>query len=87
MRQETGELRSEIGTVNQRIDEFNRSLNQRIDETNNSLGQRIDESNRSLNERIDDLNRSLGQRIDSRFALLVTIMIAMTGVIIAAIKI
>ncbi|MBT4499337.1 MAG: hypothetical protein HOC74_16535, partial [Gemmatimonadetes bacterium] len=40
-----------------------------------------------VHERIDETNRSLNQRIDSRFALLVTIMVAMTGVIIAAIKI
>lgn len=47
---------------------------------------RIDESTRFLIERIDENTRSLNARIDSRFALLVTIMVALTGVIVAAIK-
>ena len=65
------DLRTQIGTVNNRIDEFNRSLSDRIDETNRSLGDRIDKFNRSLddrinetNNRVDEFNRSLGDRID-----------------------
>ena len=65
------DLRTQIGAVNNRIDETNRSLSEQIHETNRSLGDRIDETNRSLgdrinetNNRIDETNRSLGDRID-----------------------
>ena len=65
------DLRTQIGAVNNRIDETNRSLSEQIHETNRSLGDRIDEINRSLgdrinetNNRIDETNRSLGDRID-----------------------
>ena len=58
------DLRTQIGAVNNRIDEFNRSLGDRIDETNRSLGDRIDETNRSLGNRIDEFNRSLDGRIN-----------------------
>ena len=65
------DLRTQIGAVNNRIDETNRSLSEQIHEINRSLGDRIDEINRSLgdrinetNNRIDETNRSLGDRID-----------------------
>ena len=82
----------------QRIDESNRSVNGRIDELNRSLGERIDKSNQSVNGRIDELNRSLTERIDekhellakrldSRIALMMTLMVALIGVVVAVIKI
>ena len=44
---------------------------------------RIDETNRSLSQRIDETHR----RIDSRFAVLMTTMIALTGLTMAVMKI
>ena len=65
------DLRTQIGAVNNRIDETNRSLSEQIHELNRSLdgrinetNNRIDEFNRSLGDRIDETNRSLGDRID-----------------------
>ena len=58
------DLRTQIGAVNNRIDEFNRSLSDRIDETNRSLSDRIDETNRSLSEQIHEVSRSLDGRIN-----------------------
>ena len=58
------DLRTQIGAVNNRIDEVNRSLSDRIDETNRSLSDRIDETNRSLSEQIHEVSRSLDGRIN-----------------------
>ncbi len=94
------DLRTQIGAVNNRIDEFNRSLSDRIDETNRSLGNRIDEFNRSLdgrinetNNRIDETNRSLGEqiralhkRMDTYFLWMMGTLVTITGVLIAVIK-
>ena len=71
------DLRTQIGAVNNRIDEVNRSLSEQILETNRSLSEQIHEFNRSLdgrinetnsridetNNRIDETNRSLGEQI------------------------
>ena len=64
MREGFRAVNERIDSLDERIDETNRSLGERIDETNRSLGERIDETNRSLGERIDETNRSLGERID-----------------------
>ena len=64
LREDIQDLRHEIRSTHNRIDEVNRSLNERIDEVNRSLGARIDEVNRSLGARIDGVNHSLGARID-----------------------
>ena len=58
------DLRTQIGAVNNRIDETNRSLSDRIDEFNRSLSDRIDETNRSLSEQIHEVSRSLDGRIN-----------------------
>ncbi len=58
------DLRTQIGAVNNRIDEVNRSLSDRIDEFNRSLSDRIDETNRSLSEQIHEVSRSLDGRIN-----------------------
>ena len=94
------DLRTQIGTVNNRIDEFNRSLGDRIDKFNRSLDDRIsetnnrvDEFNRSLGDRIDETNRSLGEqiralhrRIDTYFLWMMGTLVTITGVLIAVIK-
>ena len=64
MREGFRAVNERIDSLDERVDETNRSLGERIDETNRSLGERIDETNRSLGERIDETNRSLGERID-----------------------
>ena len=74
MREDTKELRVQMVETNKRIDETNK----RIDETNQSLGQRIDETNK----RIDDTNKIL----ESRFIWIITTMVAITGILIAVIK-
>ena len=75
-------LRQDIQDLRQDMRHQIGILHGRIEETNRSLGEHIEETNRFLGERIDATNR----RIDSRFALLMTAMIAMTGVLLAAIK-
>ena len=57
------DLRTQIGAVNNRIDETNRSLSDRIDETNRSLGKQIDEFNRSLNDRINETNSRIDESL------------------------
>ena len=66
------DIRNEIRGVNSRIDE-------RFDVTN----QRLEEINRSLSGRLEETNR----RLDSRFALTVTPMMALGGVLVAILKI
>ncbi len=78
IREDGKDLRLQIAETNQRIDEVNQSLGQRIDQTN----QRIDEVNQSLGQRVDQTNKL----IDSRFAWLITTMVALTGILIAVIK-
>ena len=94
------DLRTQIGVVNNRIDEVNRSLSEQILETNRSLSEQIHEFNRSLdgrinetNSRIDETNRSLGEqiravhkRIDIYFLWMMGTLVTITGVLIAVIK-
>ena len=86
-----------IDTVNQslidRIDGFNESLLGRIDETNRSLNERIDSRIDETNKRMDAGLQSLGTRIDeaskrhdTRFTWLIGTLVALAGIIIAAIK-
>ena len=60
------------------INELNRSLGDRINETND----RIDELHRSLSEQI----RALHKRMDTYFLWMMGTLVAMTGVLIAVIK-
>ena len=94
------DLRTQIGAVNNRIDETNRSLGDRINELNRSLddrmsetNNRVDEFNRSLSDRIDETNRSLGEQIRALHKRIVTYflwmmgtLVTITGVLIAVIK-
>ncbi|MDE2741577.1 MAG: hypothetical protein OXI58_08320 [Gemmatimonadota bacterium] len=72
------DLRTQIGAVNNRIDETNRSLGDRINETNS----RIDETNRSLGEQI----RALHKRMDTYFLWMMGMLVTIAGVLIAVIK-
>ena len=82
LREDVKDLRIQIVGIHHRIDETNRSLGHRIDETNRSLGQRIDETNRSLGAQIQALHK----RLDTHFMWTMTTLVAMTGVLIAVIK-
>ena len=80
-------------TLGRRIDELGATLGGRIDATNEhyrSLNQRIDDLGTSVSQRFDEFGISVNHRIDSRFTILLTTllttMIALTGVIVAAIK-
>jgi uncharacterized coiled-coil DUF342 family protein len=75
LREDIQDLRHEIRGTHGRIDEANRSLNERIDGVAHSLGTRID-------EKYDLLNRAMR----SQFTWLMTTMIALAGIIVAAIK-
>ena len=57
-----------------------RSLQDRIDR----LAERMDRLAEASMVRIESVNESLAERIDSRFGLLLTAMIALTGIIIGA---
>ncbi len=78
-------LREDLQDMRLQMREDTKELRVQIAETN----KRIDETNK----RIDEVNRSLGQRIDetnkileSRFIWLITTMVALTGILIAVIK-
>jgi len=90
------DLRTQLGAVNNSLDELHRSLDNLINETNN----RLDELNRSLdnlinetNDRLDELHRSLSEQIralqksmDTYFLWMMGMLVTMTGVLIAVIK-
>ena len=79
------DLRNQVGAVHHRIDETNRSLGEQIqavhrrtDETNHSLGEQI----QAVHRRIDETNK----RMDAHFRWTMTTLIAITGILIAVIK-
>ena len=74
LREDIQDLRNQIGAVHHRIDE----TNHRIDETN----RRIDETNRSLGEQIQAVHK----RMDAHFMWTMTTLVAITGILIAVIK-
>ena len=51
-----------FATVNQRIDDQNKSINQRFDDQNKSINQRFDDQNKAINQRFDAVN----QRFDDQ---------------------
>ncbi len=71
-------LREDLQDLRLQMREDIKDLREQVAETSRSLGQRIDETNK----RIDQTNG----RIDSRFAWLITTMLALTGILIAVIK-
>ena len=78
VRDDIKDLRQQIAETNKRIDEVHRLLSQQIAETN----KRIDEVHRLLSQQIAETNK----RIESRFTWLITTMVALTGILIAVIK-
>ena len=85
LREDIQDLRNQIGAVHHRIDETNRSLGEqiqavhhRIDETNRSLGEQI----QAVHHRIDETNK----RMDVHFRWTMTTLVAITGTLIAVIK-
>ena len=71
-------LREDLQDLCLQMREDIKDLREQVAETSRSLGQRIDETYK----RIDQTNG----RIDSRFAWLITTMLALTGILIAVIK-
>ena len=56
-----------FATVNQRIDDQNKSINQRIDDQNKAINQRFDDQNKAINQRFDAQDRRLeDQRFDAQ---------------------
>lgn len=85
LREDIQDLRNQIGAVHHRIDETNRSLGEqiqavhhRIDETN----KRVDELSQSLSEQIQAVHK----RMDVQFMWTMTTLVAITGILIAVIK-
>ena len=74
LREDLQDLRQQIREDVKDLRQQNIETNKRIDETN----KRIDETNK----RIDETNKL----IESRFAWLITTMVALTGILIAVIK-
>ena len=74
LREDIQALRNQIGAVHHRIDETNR----RIYETNRSLGEQI----QAVHHRIDETNK----RMDVHFRWTMTTLVAITGTLIAVIK-
>ncbi len=71
-------LREDLQDLRQQMREDSQDLRQQIREDVKDLRQQIAETNK----RIDETNK----RIDSRFAWLITTMVALTGILIAVIK-
>ncbi len=85
MREDGKDLRQQVAEINNRIDGVNQSLGQQVAEINN----RIDGVNQSLALRIDETNKRIdrtNELIGSRFAWLITTMVALTGILAALIK-
>ena len=78
MREDGKELRLQIVETNQRMEEFNESIRQQMREDGKELRDQIVETNK----RIDEMNKLIG----SRFTWLITAMVALTGILIAVIK-
>ena len=75
-------VRQEIQEVRQDLRETIQGVHQEIQEVRQEVRQEI----RILHDRIDDRYELLLKRIDSRFAWTLTTVIAVAGVIVAAIK-
>ena len=71
-------LREDLQDLRQQVRDDIKDLRQQIAETN----KRIDEVHRLLSQQIAETNK----RIESRFTWLITTMVALTGILIAVIK-
>ena len=74
LREDIQDLRNQVGAVHHRIDETNRSLSEQIQDLRNQVG--------LVHRRIDETNK----RMDAYFRWTMTTLIAITGILIAVIK-
>ena len=83
LRGDIQDLRTQVASLHHRIDETNRSLSGRIDDARRrSPSDRIDESIRTLSGQIQELNK----RVQTSFRWTMATLVAMTGILIAVIK-
>lgn len=82
LREDIQDVRREIQDVRQEMRQEFQNVRQEMRQEIQSVHSRIDETNK----RIDETGKYLSQRIDSRFGLLLMAMIAMTGILLTAIK-
>jgi hypothetical protein len=87
MRELRQEMRQEISGLRQEMHQGIGDLRQEMRQEIGGLRQEMRQEIGSLHGRIDGVNTSLSQRIDSRFAWVITTMVALAAIIIAAIKI
>ena len=74
MGEQIQDLRNQVGAVHHRIDETNRSLGEQIQDLRNQVG--------AVHHRIDETNK----RMDAYFRWTMTTLVAITGILIAVIK-
>lgn len=74
LREDIQDLRNQVGVVHHRIDETNRSLSEQIQDLRNQIG--------AVHHRIDETNK----RMDAYFRWTMTTLVAITGILIAVIK-
>lgn len=74
LREDIQDLRNQVGVVHHRIDETNRSLSEQIQDLRNQIG--------AVHRRIDETNK----RMDAYFRWTMTTLVAITGILIAVIK-
>ena len=74
LREDIQDLRNQVGAVHHRIDETNRSLGEQIQDLRNQIG--------AVHRRIDETNK----RMDAYFRWTMTTLVAITGILIAVIK-
>ena len=96
LRNQIGSVHHRIDETNRSLGEQIQAVHHRIDETNRSLGEqiqavhhRIDETNRSLGEQLQAVHRRIDEtnkRMDAHFMWTMTTLVAITGILIAVIK-
>ncbi len=96
LRNQIGAVHHRIDETNRSLGEQIQAVHHRIDETNRSLGEqiqavhhRIDETNRSLGEQIQAVHHRIDEtnkRMDTHFRWTMTTLVAITGILIAVIK-
>ncbi len=85
LREDIQDLRLGLRASHDRMDTIAKELTARMDAMNNNLTARMDAMNGSLTARMDAMGKDLSSRMDSRFAVLLTAMIALNGVTIGVV--
>ena len=75
-------LREDIQDIRQDIKDVRQESRDEMRQTNVRMDSRFDEVNERMDSRFGEVNK----RLDSRFTMIMTMMIALTGVLLAAIK-